>query len=116
MKLAIIGGRDFSDYSLLCNVAGKFFDNDGDIDLIVSGGAKGADSLGARYANANRIPLLEYKPDWEKHGKAAGMIRNKDIINEADVVLAFWDGVSKGTANSLGLAKRSKKPTMIIYY
>lgn len=125
MKLAIIGIRYidaenkvvFNDYGLVAKTIEDFFTYapDTQISAIVSGGAIGADSLGEQYADNNLIPKLIFMPDWEKHGKSAGFIRNKDIIEAADFVLCFWDGVSKGSANSLSIAKRLKKPTLIIY-
>jgi hypothetical protein len=126
MKLAIIGSRSFQDYDLLCQTMDKwFYEPRGgtscpmwlyNVREIVSGGAAGADSLGARWAREQGIKLTEFKPDWEKHGRRAGFIRNEDIVAASDVVLSFWDGVSRGTANSLSIAKRLKKPTIIIYF
>jgi hypothetical protein len=87
-----------------------------DISVIVSGGANGADSLGEKYANENKIEKDIYYPDWAKHGKAAGFIRNKLIIENADMVIAFWDQKSRGTRNSIGIAHELKKNTYIIYY
>lgn len=119
MRLGIIGSREFSDYDLLkktlkqhwfCSQWGTW------IKEVVSGGAKGADFLAARWAKENHIKLTEYIPDWEKYGKRAGPIRNEDIVKNSDAVLAFWDGKSKGTGNSLSIAKRLKKPTIIIYF
>ena len=67
----------------------------------VSGGAKGADSFGEEYAAAHDVKVTVFKPDWKKYGKAAGPIRNKDMLDYASednpVVIAFWDGKSKGT-------------------
>lgn len=116
MKLAIIGGREFNDYSLLVNVMGQFFSGENKPHHIVSGGAKGADSLGARYAKENNIALTEYRPDWKTYGMRAGFLRNETIISDCDMVLAFWDGVSRGTGHSLSLAKKQKKDTIIIYF
>lgn len=123
MRLAIIGSRDFADYPLLCRtISSHWPDSYGHgerfpgVSEVVSGGAKGADTLGARWATENHVKLTVFKPDWEKHGKAAGFIRNEDIVAASDFVLAFWDGVSKGTANSLAIAKRLKKPTLIVYF
>ena len=126
MKLAIVGSRGFADYSLFSDVMRNHFSLqpprfppdpiDWVCKEIISGGAKGADSLAARWAAENRVKLTEFLPDWDKYGKAAGPIRNEDIIKIADFVLAFWDGLSKGTANSLSIAKRLKKPTLIIYF
>ncbi len=111
MRIAIVGGRDFQDYDLLKTsidwVPG---------DVIVSGGAKGADSLGARFAKENGLELVEYLPDWTKFGKRAGFLRNELIIKDSDVVYAFWDGKSKGTESSINLAKKYKKILNIITY
>ena len=86
------------------------------ISQIVSGGAKGADTLAARYAKENNIPLIEFIPDWDKYKNAAAMIRNKDIIKATDVTIAFWNGISKGTFGALEIAKRLGKKTIIIRF
>lgn len=119
MKLAIIGGRDFQDFSLADQTFIKlteYFLRINEPVEIVSGGAKGADLIGKKIANKYSLKYIEFLPDWDLYGKSAGFKRNVDIINDCDQVLAFWDGVSKGTAHSLKLAKQSKKPTTIIYY
>jgi hypothetical protein len=76
-----------------------------EITKIVSGGAKGADSLAEIYAEKYQLPLIVFKPDWQKYGRGAGIVRNREIIEAADMVVAFWDGSSKGTASSLKFAK-----------
>jgi len=86
------------------------------ITEVISGGAHGADSAGARWARENGLKLTEHLPDWDRYGKRAGFLRNELIIKDADVVLCLWDGVSKGTGHSLSIAKRLKKPTFIIYF
>lgn len=75
----------------------------------MSGGAKGADSLAERFAKENNIETMIFPADWDKYGKNAGYIRNKDIISNSDIVIAFWDGKSKGTKISIDLAKQSSK-------
>ena len=111
MKLAIIGSRGFDDYDLLVNELQPYKNK---ITLVVSGGARGADTLGERWANDNNIETLIFLADWEKHGKRAGFIRNEDIIKNCDVCIAFWDGISKGTKHSLSLCKKLNKPSKII--
>lgn len=129
-RLAIIGSRTFADYELLRQTIGRYFDDSAVgllVDEVISGGAAGADKLAERwvaetnaafasYGRAERIKLTVFKPDWETHGKRAGFLRNEDIIAAADVVLCMWDGVSRGSANSLSIAKRLKKPTLIVYF
>ena len=112
MKYAIIGGRDFNDTALLETTMNKF----NDITLVVSGGAKGADTLGEHWAKSHNIPTKIHYPEWNKYGKSAGFIRNKLIIQDADIIIAFWNGHSRGTANSIDIAKTSNKPIIIIGY
>ncbi len=114
MKLAIIGSRVATDYEVLKNGFLNYFSHR-DITTIVSGGARGADTLGKTLAHNLHYTYLEFLPDWDGLGKKAGFIRNEQIINACDEVLALWDGVSKGTAHSLSLAKKAKKNTVIIY-
>jgi hypothetical protein len=109
MKVAVIGSRTFDDYELVKETLSTFT-----ISLLVSGGAKGADSLGERYANENNITTLIFKPDWKKHGPAAGPIRNTDIVNNADTIIAFWNGESRGTKDSITKAEKLGKEVIII--
>jgi len=111
MKVAVIGSRTFNDYELVKETLTKL-----DITLLVSGGAKGADSLGERYASENNITTLIFKPDWERHGRGAGMVRNTDIVKNSDIVVAFWDGSSKGTLDSIRKVEKLNKGLMIIKY
>jgi hypothetical protein len=114
MKIAIIGSRDFNNYELLKKTVIQHFPFP---DAIVSGGANGADKLGAAYAKELGIPLIEHIPDWDGPlGKGAGFARNTTIVEQSDWIVAFWDGVSKGTADSLSKAKKLKKKTMVIYF
>lgn len=113
MKLGIVGSRDFNNYLEFQVAVLPFLSN---ITEIVSGGAKGADSLAERFAVEHNIKMTVFKPDWNKYGRSAGMIRNKDIVENSDFVLAFWDGVSKGTKNSINRCKKLGKPFNIIYF
>lgn len=115
MVLAIIGSRDFNDYEQLSYFIRKNVKVD-NITEIVSGGARGADALAEKFAMEYHIPTTIFKPNWQKFGRPAGMIRNKDIIEKSEVVFAFWDGISKGTANSLKLAEKAKKSIYIYQY
>lgn len=117
MKIAIIGSRTFNNYELLRQSLDEFsFEANVNISLIVSGGAKGADILGERYAQENNIETMIFLPDWEKHGKSAGFIRNQFIINNADFAIAFWDGESKGTLSSINIAKKQKKGVRVVNF
>lgn len=116
MKLAIVGSRTFDDYDKLKYYM-EFIDGyNYKFELIVSGGAKGADALAKRFAAEHSISTATFLPDWNKYGKPAGYRRNKLIVDACDIVLAFWDGKSKGTEHTISLAKKAKKPTFIIYF
>lgn len=116
MNLGIVGSRGFSDYKLLSERCHRLIEAYGAFNNIVSGGAKGADSLGVKFAEENKIETLIFLPDWEYYGKSAGMRRNVEIIENSDVVIAFWDGKSKGTLNSIELSKKLKKDLIIVKY
>lgn len=111
MKLAIIGSRNFNDYAWLKRVLTFRFPVP---ELVVSGGAGGADSLAERWAEERGIKTLIYKADWDLHGKKAGILRNVDIINACDEVLAFWDGESRGTKDMIDRA--DKKGLKVFIY
>lgn len=116
MKLAIVGSRSFSDYDLLVETLKSHYltQSGWHFTEIVSGGAKGADSLAAEFARVNGIKLTEFLPDWDKFGKSAGFKRNAQIVDYADEVLAFSVDNSKGTGHSIELAKRQEKPVKVI--
>jgi len=109
MKYAVIGSRSFRDYNRIKTVLESF----DAIDVIVSGGASGADILSERFAEEKNIPTEIYLPDWDRYGRSAGIIRNKSIIDACDIVIAFWDGRSKGTKNSIDLATKQGKVVKI---
>jgi predicted Rossmann fold nucleotide-binding protein DprA/Smf involved in DNA uptake len=111
MKTAIIGSRSFTNYHIFCE---KIQNIDVDITEIISGGAIGADSLAARYATEKGIKLTILKPDWKTKGKSAAMLRNKDIVNASELVIAFWNGSSPGTKHALSYAKSKHIPVIII--
>lgn len=116
MKLAIVGSRGFDNFERAQKRLEEFEARNGKIDEIISGGAKGADSIAARYALLKNIPLTEFIPDWKKHGNRAGFLRNEDIVGAADMVFAFWDGESKGTKHSMSLATEQKKRIFVDMY
>jgi len=109
MIIGVIGSRTFIDYDLMVDTLKHI-----KITKIVSGGAVGADSLAERYAKEHNIPTQIFLPDWEKNGKFAGFKRNTDIVNESDMIVAFWDGTSKGTLDSIKKAEKLNKKILII--
>lgn len=113
MKLAIIGSRSFKDYDKLCIEVNKLREIE-EITTIISGGANGADYLGKKYAAEEHIRYVEYPALWDMYGKSAGFRRNVDIVNDSDIILAFWDGKSRGTKHSIDLATKCGKKVVII--
>jgi len=114
MKIGVIGSRSFKDYSLLESTLNKVSDRL-IISAIISGGAKGADSLAESYANRNGIETIVFKPDWSI-GKSAAAIRNQKIVENSDIIIAFWDGISKGTKMTIDIAtSKNVKVLKVIY-
>lgn len=105
MKIIIAGGRDFNDYKKLCEICDYKLSMQSEIE-IVSGTAKGADSLGERYAKERNYPIKQFPADWDTFGKAAGYKRNEEMANYADALIAFWNGSSKGTGHMITLAEK----------
>lgn len=104
-KVIIAGGRDFSDYQLLKTKCDKILSNLSKV-VIISGKARGADSLGEKYAVEKGYPVEEYPADWNQFGKAAGYIRNEEMAKTATHLIVFWDGVSSGTKNMIELGNK----------
>lgn len=73
---------------------------------ILEGGAKGVDTLAREFAIEHNIPYEEHPADWEKNGRAAGYIRNAEMVKEADIALIIWDGKSKGTAHTMKMCEK----------
>lgn len=112
MRLAVVGSRTILDFAVV--VAAIEESGFTDISLIVSGGAKGVDSLAEQYARAKGIECRIYKPDWTQYGKRAGFVRNAHIVNAADALVAVWDGKSKGTMHSVALANERGIPVHLV--
>jgi len=108
MKLAIVGSRTFLDYVRLERCLLRTFSL-AEIEAVISGGARGTDTLVARFAARHGLPLVVVPAEWEKYGKKAGPIRNTEIVRRADVLVAFWDGVSRGTFDSISKARGAGK-------
>ena len=114
MKIIIAGGRDFNDYQLLCSKLDFLFQNV--VPTIICGEARGADSLGKKYALEHNLQVISFPADWEKYGKSAGYIRNEQMAKEADALVAFWDGQSKGTKHMINIMKNLGKSVKVVKY
>jgi hypothetical protein len=107
MKLAIIGSRSIEDLNLDEYIKEK-------PDTIISGGAKGIDTIAWEWALENHIEIIVHRPNYNLHGRGAALRRNDIIIDEADKIIAFWDGKSTGTKYVIDRAKKLNKPLEII--
>lgn len=118
-RIIIAGSREFDDYGMLKEKVDEFLlqigVNHNDIVTIVSGMAKGADTLGERYAAEKGYPLTRFLARWAIYGKRAGIIRNEEMAKYADHLIAFWDGKSKGTKNMIDLAREYKLQNIKVY-
>lgn len=118
--IVIAGGRDFRDFDFLvdrCDFYLSRFLESGKNFEIVSGGAKGADFLGERYAKEvlNVMPNI-FNANWERFGKAAGMVRNELMAWHGSHLIAFWDGKSVGTKNMIQIAQREEMFAKVVRY
>ena len=104
LKLAVVGSRHFHDYEYVKSILDWY-----EIKQIISGGAKGADSLAKRYATEHGLDYKEFPAEWDKHGRSAGPIRNKLIVAAADEIVAFRAPASRGTASTIKIAEEQGK-------
>lgn len=112
-NVIIAGTRTFEDYDILCEHCNRFFSNKKPT-AIICGEARGADTLGKRYAEEHGIPVMSFPADWNKYKKAAGYIRNQEMAQHADALVAFWDGQSRGTKNMIEIAKKMNLPRRVV--
>ena len=114
--LIIAGGRDFSDYLLLERVVDQFLEDIQDEITIFCGTARGADSLGERYAKSRGYAVRYFPPDWRRLGRAAGPVRNQEMADSADALAAFWDGESRGTGDMIRSAGQKGLRLLVTRY
>lgn len=107
MKLLIAGSRSITDFDLAPYVPE-------DVTEIISGGAKGIDTLAEKYADEHRISKHIILPEYNKYGKAAPILRNRAMVDICDAVLVIWDGRSKGTLSTVNYANEKGKNITLI--
>lgn len=103
-KLAVVGSRDFPDLDLVEKILQSR------VGPMITGDASGVDRKVANFADEYNIELEVFEANWDKYGKQAGPIRNQEIVDEADYVLAFWDGESRGTKDTIDKAVKAGIP------
>ena len=117
VKIVIGGCRNYSDYSAFC-----IFVDECLVELgleaevtIVSGHCSGVDEMAERYAAERGFPVIVCPAEWAKYGRAAGPVRNRQMVEQSDAVIAFWDQTSKGTQSLIRYAKQQSKRLFIKY-
>ena len=108
MKLLIVGSRSIQQFDLEPYLPSH-------IDLIISGGANGIDTIAEQYADKHRISKFIMRPSYSSHGRSAPLKRNEKMVEFADSILVIWDGVSKGTLYTIEYAQKQNKPIRVIH-
>ena len=107
MKVAIVGSRSITNIELDRYVPAE-------VEEIVSGGAVGVDLCAAEYAKSKGLRLTEFLPQYERYGRAAPIVRNREIVDYADRVMVFWDGSSRGALSVIKYAQKVGKTFEVI--
>ena len=115
MRVIVAGSRGFNDYQKLEKKLDFLLQNQKDV-VIISGNAKGADTLGETYAIARNYGLETYPADWDTHKRAAGPIRNEQMAKVADACVVFWDGESRGSKHMIDTAHKYNLKVRVIKY
>ena len=121
LRIIIAGSRSFRNYEFLCGVLDRFiklYNTKYHSVVIISGTAKGADSLGEEYAESHNYNLVKFPADWNKYGKSAGYIRNCTMADYAKLAeeshcIVFWDGISRGSKHMINICKDKGIPCLI---
>lgn len=115
MRVGVVGSRQLNVKDIIYATLDLVFKDINPSEcIIVTGGCKGPDSIALEYASDKQMKTVLHLPDWSRYGRAAGPIRNELIVQGSDLIVAFWDGKSKGTLSSINIAKRLDKPVIII--
>ena len=102
MKVIIAGSREITDFKVIQEAVEKSTFKPTEI---VSGGARGVDTLGEEWAYVHKVPIKKFLAQWNKYGRSAGFKRNVEMAEYADALIAVWDGKSKGTKHMIDQAK-----------
>ena len=117
-RVIIAGCRDFDDYALLKERCNDYLCEKMETHnvIIVSGHASGADALGERFAEEHGLQCEIHPADWGKYGRSAGPIRNAEMAEVSDVLIAFWDGQNPGTRSMIELARKKGLRLTVVYF
>lgn len=113
-KIAVVGTRNYPDYDHFIGWIKYYTQNVTNVCFVSGGAQSGGDALIKRYAEENEMYIIEHFPQYDVWGKNAPFTRNRKIVEDAEMMIAFWDGKSTGTAHVLGLAKEKGIPIRIV--
>lgn len=113
--VAVVGSRDYDNtqHPTIEEVVAELASSAPNV-TVISGGARGVDQRAAAAARQHGLTVREYPADWDRYGKRAGYLRNEEMVKAADMVIAFWDGQSRGTRHTIDLARKHKR-TLLLY-
>lgn len=109
MKIAIVGSRTYPNLKQVADFVADLPEG----TIVISGGAIGVDRTAENAAKARGLQVISIKPSWGKYGRQAGFLRNTQIVEMADEIVAFWDGESRGTKDSIDKAMKLGKSVTI---
>ena len=117
-RVIIAGCRNFDDYALLKERCNDYLCEKMETHnvIIVSGHASGADALGERFAEEHGLQCEIHPADWGKYGRSAGPIRNAEMAEVSDALIAFWDGQNPGTRSMIELARKKDLQVSVVYF
>ena len=120
MKVIIAGGRDFTNVTVMATTLNNLQDVDHVIEIekltLICGMARGADLTAYKLFKEAGFPIEEYPANWNQYGKQAGFIRNTQMAGVADMLIAFWDGQSRGTAHMIDTARKHNLNVVVFDY
>jgi len=115
-RVVVAGSRTFNNFALMREKMDNILSQlEGSI-TIISGTAKGADTLGEKYAKSRGYRVVRFPADWERHGRRAGPLRNQEMADNATHVVVFWDGESGGSKNMIDEARKRGLPLRVVRY
>ena len=119
-KVISAGSRNFENYALMSEKLNDLFvhssEFNGSVIKIISGMAKGADTLAIRYADEHKLTKLLFPANWKSYPRIAGFLRNEDMLSIATHLIVFWDGKSSGTKHMIDIAKEKGIPVWVFNY
>ena len=120
LRVIIAGGRDFTNVNVMATALNNLQDVDHVIEIekltLICGMARGADLTAYKLFSEAGLPVEKYPANWDQYGKQAGYIRNTQMANVADMLIAFWDGESRGTAHMIHTARARNLKVLVFNY